>query len=39
VADAAVLCPSFYKADIVQNATWWDRVKWRFRTAVIGAMA
>src|SRR5215211_6555873 len=39
VADAAVLCPSFYKADIVQNATWWDRLKWRFRTAVIGAMA
>jgi indolepyruvate ferredoxin oxidoreductase alpha subunit len=34
-----VLCPSFYKADIVQNATWWDRAKWRFRTAVIGAMA
>ena len=31
VADAAVLCPSFYKADIVQNATWWDRLKWRFR--------
>ena len=39
VADAAVLCPSFYKADIVQNATWWDRVKWRFRSAMIGAMA
>jgi len=39
VADAAVLCPSFYKADIVQNATWWDRLKWKFRSAVIGAMA
>jgi indolepyruvate ferredoxin oxidoreductase alpha subunit len=39
VADAAVLCPSFYKADIVQNATWWDRLKWRFRMAVIGAIA
>jgi len=39
VADAAVLCPSFYKADIVQNATWWDRLKWRARSAVIGAMA
>jgi indolepyruvate ferredoxin oxidoreductase alpha subunit len=39
VADAAVLCPSFYKADIVQNATWWDRLKWKMRTAVIGAMA
>jgi len=39
VADAAVLCPSFYKADIVQNATWWDRLLWRVRSAVIGAMA
>ena len=26
VADAAVLCPSFYRADIVQNPTWWDRL-------------
>jgi indolepyruvate ferredoxin oxidoreductase alpha subunit len=39
VADAAVLCPSFYKADIVQNATWWDRLVWKVRSAVIGAMA
>jgi indolepyruvate ferredoxin oxidoreductase alpha subunit len=39
VADAAVLCPSFYRADIVQNPTWWDRLKWRLRSAVIGAMA
>ena len=22
VAHAAVLCPSFYKADIIQNPTW-----------------
>lgn len=39
VADAAVLCPSFYRADIVQNATWWDRLKWKVRSKVIGAMA
>jgi indolepyruvate ferredoxin oxidoreductase alpha subunit len=39
VADAAVLCPSFYKADIVQNASWWDRLKWRVRSAAIGVMA
>ena len=39
VADAAVLCPSFYKAEIVQNATWWDRLKWRIRSKMIGAMA
>jgi indolepyruvate ferredoxin oxidoreductase alpha subunit len=39
VADAAVLCPSFYKADIIQNPTWWDRFVWRLRSAVIGALA
>ncbi|MBM3644634.1 MAG: indolepyruvate ferredoxin oxidoreductase subunit alpha [Alphaproteobacteria bacterium] len=39
VADAAVLCPSFYKADIVRNPTWWDRLKWRLRSTVIGALA
>ena len=39
VADAAVLCPSFYKADIVQNPTWWDRLVWRVRSKMIGAMA
>ena len=25
VADAAALCPSFYRADIIQNPTLWDR--------------
>ncbi|HTR83934.1 MAG TPA: indolepyruvate ferredoxin oxidoreductase subunit alpha [Reyranella sp.] len=39
VADAAVLCPSFYKAEIVQNPTWWDRLVWRLRSTVIGALA
>jgi indolepyruvate ferredoxin oxidoreductase, alpha subunit len=39
VADAAVLCPSFYKADIVQNPSWWDQLVWRLRSSVIGAMA
>jgi len=39
VADAAVLCPSFYKADIVQNPNWWDRLKARVRSKVIGALA
>ena len=38
VADAAVLCPSFYKADIVQNPSWWDRLLWKVRKAVIGAL-
>ena len=29
VAHAAVLCPSFYRAEIVRNATWRDRALFR----------
>ena len=36
VAHAAVLCPSFYRAEIVRNATWRDRLRHRFRQRVIG---
>ncbi|HYF21512.1 MAG TPA: indolepyruvate ferredoxin oxidoreductase subunit alpha [Ramlibacter sp.] len=36
VSHAAVLCPSFYKAQIVSNPTGWDRFRQRVRTAVIG---
>jgi indolepyruvate ferredoxin oxidoreductase alpha subunit len=36
VAHAAVLCPSFYRAEIVRNATWRDRFVHRFRQKVIG---
>jgi indolepyruvate ferredoxin oxidoreductase alpha subunit len=36
VAHAAILCPSFFRAEIVQNPTWWDRVKHRLRSTVIG---
>jgi indolepyruvate ferredoxin oxidoreductase alpha subunit len=36
VAHAAVLCPSFYRAEIVRNATWRDRALFRFRQKVIG---
>jgi indolepyruvate ferredoxin oxidoreductase alpha subunit len=25
-AHAAVLCPSFYRAEIIQNPTWWDKL-------------
>jgi len=25
-AHAAVLCPSFYRAEVIQNPTWWDKV-------------
>jgi indolepyruvate ferredoxin oxidoreductase alpha subunit len=35
VAHAAVLCPSFYRAEIVQNPTHWDRVLDRIRRRVI----
>ncbi|KON81289.1 indolepyruvate ferredoxin oxidoreductase subunit alpha [Azoarcus sp. PA01] len=36
VADAAVLCPSFYRADIIHNPTRRDRLLARVRGAVIG---
>jgi indolepyruvate ferredoxin oxidoreductase alpha subunit len=36
VAHAAVLCPSFYRAEIVRNATAWDRFLFRVRQTVIG---
>ena len=38
VAHAAVLCPSFFRAEIMQNASWWDKFKAKFRGAVIGAL-
>jgi indolepyruvate ferredoxin oxidoreductase alpha subunit len=36
VAHAAVLCPSFYRAEIINNPTRWDRFKLRLRSVVIG---
>ncbi|WP_158811765.1 indolepyruvate ferredoxin oxidoreductase subunit alpha [Beijerinckia sp. L45] len=36
VAEAAVLCPSFYRADIISNPTRVDRLLARVRGAVIG---
>ena len=36
VAHAAVLCPSFYRAEIVRNATWRDRALFNVRQRVIG---
>lgn len=35
VADAAVLCPSFYRADVIHNPTRWERTFARFRSRVI----
>jgi indolepyruvate ferredoxin oxidoreductase alpha subunit len=36
VAHAAILCPSFFRAEIVQNPRWWDRFKHRLRSNLIG---
>ena len=38
VADAAVLCPSFYRADIVQNPNAWDRFLAKMRGSFIDWM-
>jgi indolepyruvate ferredoxin oxidoreductase alpha subunit len=38
VSHAATLCPSFFRAEIVQNANWWDRFVAKLRTTVIGWM-
>ena len=37
-AHAAVLCPSFYRAELVYNPNWWDRTATRLRGAVIGGL-
>ena len=36
VADAAVLCPSFYRADVIHNPGRWETRIARLRTSVIG---
>jgi indolepyruvate ferredoxin oxidoreductase alpha subunit len=36
VSHAAVLCPSFYRAELISNPNGWDRFKARVRGAVIG---
>ncbi len=36
VSEAAVLCPSFYRADIIHNPTGWDRFVARMRSVIIG---
>lgn len=39
VSHAAVLCPSFYKAERVQNAGLWDRTIHKVRRGVIGMLS
>jgi indolepyruvate ferredoxin oxidoreductase alpha subunit len=36
VAHVAVLCPSFYRTDVISNPNAWDRLKARVSGAVIG---
>jgi indolepyruvate ferredoxin oxidoreductase alpha subunit len=38
VAHAAVLCPSFYRAELLYNPTRWDRCIAALRGAMIGAL-
>lgn len=37
-AHSAVLCPSFYRADLIYNPTWYDKLAARFRGSIIGAL-
>lgn len=37
-AHSAILCPSFYRADIVYNPSWWDRLKESVRGTIIGML-
>ncbi len=36
VSEAAVLCPSFYRADVIHNPTGWDKFASNMRNKVIG---
>jgi indolepyruvate ferredoxin oxidoreductase alpha subunit len=36
VAEAAILCPSFYRADVIHNPTRFDRTVARIQSALIG---
>ncbi len=39
VAHAAVLCPSFYRTDVISNPNWWDRTLFRLRSRMIGRLS
>src|SRR5438105_1449537 len=34
-AHAAVLCPSFYRAEVIQNPTWWDKLLNKIRGTTV----
>jgi indolepyruvate ferredoxin oxidoreductase alpha subunit len=33
-----VLCPSFYRAELISNPSAWDRFKGRVRDAIVGVL-
>jgi len=39
VAHAAQLCPSFAQIDVIQNPSWWDRLRARLVALLIGRPA
>ncbi len=38
VAQAAALCPSFWRADVIVNPSWWERTRDRLRRGVISML-
>jgi indolepyruvate ferredoxin oxidoreductase alpha subunit len=38
VSHAAILCPSFYRADLIYNPNVWDKFKAKLRTKIIGML-
>ena len=36
VAEAAVLCPSFFRADVIHNPGWWDSFTSKAVMTIIG---
>jgi len=38
VADAAALCPSFYRVELIHNPSRWDRLLYGVRAALIGLL-
>jgi indolepyruvate ferredoxin oxidoreductase, alpha subunit len=38
VAHAAVLCPSFYRAELIRNPNWWDRAMAALRYRIIALL-
>jgi len=35
IAHAAQLCPSFAQIDIIENPSWWDRLRWRASAVIV----